>query len=293
MKKPELSIVILNYNTKDLLGDCLSSLESVRNEADFEVIVSDNASTDESVEMVNDKYSWVKCLKGPNTSFANGNNRAREVVRGEFVLFLNSDTVMQEKTLAKTVAYIKSNKDVGVVTCKLVLPNGKPDKDARRRFPTPWISFKRLFLGNAREYWYEDVDKNELQEVDSVEGAFLLTRKIILDKISWFDENYLFDGEDLDLCFRIKKLGYKIIYFPEVSITHLKGATKGKIGGVEKKIPSELILKRRMEGVNSMEYFYRKNLWDSYPLLFNYFVLAGIKLLKLVRYLQIKILYRR
>ena len=288
MKNPELSVIILNYNTKELLEGCLNSLKSVQNEADFEVIVSDNGSMDGSVEMIGDKFPWVKCLKGPNTSFANGNNRAKGVVRGEFILFLNSDTVMHKNTLAKTLAYLKLNKDVGVVTCKLVLPNGKLDKDARRRFPTPWVSFKRLFLTNARQYWYEDVDEDILHEVDSVEGAFLLTRKNILDKVNWFDENYLFDGEDLDLCFRIKKSGYKIIYFPEVSIIHLKGATKGKVEEVKYKVSPELVLKRRMEGVNSMEYFYKKNLWSSYPLAFNYFVLAGIKLLKLMRYLKIK-----
>ena len=289
MKKPELSVIILNYNTKGLLADCLHSLQLVRGEVDFEVIVSDNSSTDGSLEMVANKFPWVKSVAGPNISFANGNNRARKMTLGEFILFLNSDTVVHKDTLAKTVAFLKSNKDVGVVTCKLVLPSGKPDKDARRRFPTPWISFNRLFLGNPRQYWYEDIDEDKILEVDSVEGAFLLTRKNILDKIDWFDENYLFDGEDLDICFRIKKLGYKIIYFPEVAITHIKGATKGKVDGIERKIPPELVLKRRMEGVNSMEYFYKKNLWTSYPLPFDYFVLAGIKLLKLSRYLQIKL----
>jgi hypothetical protein len=291
MKKPELSVIILNYNTKDLLFNCLDSLKKHANGVSLEVIVSDNGSTDGSIEMVSNKFPSVKCLVGPNTSFANGNNRARGVARGEFILFLNSDTVVKENTLAETTAFFKSHKDVGVVTCKLVLPNGKLDKDARRRFPTPWISFKRFFLGNAREYWYESVDENKILEVDSVEGAFLLTRKNILDKVDWFDENYLFDGEDLDICFRIKKLGYKIIYFPEVSITHFKGATKGKVSEFKSKVPPELILKRRMEGVNSMEYFYKKNLWNSYPILFNYFVLSGIKLLKLARYLQVKCLY--
>ena len=289
MKKPELSIIILNYNTKDLLSDCLDSAEKYMNEVSLEVVVSDNSSTDGSIEMVKNKFPWVKCIKGPNTGFANGNNRAKGVVQGEFILFLNSDTVLHTNALAKTVAYLKSNKDVGVVTCKLVLPNGKLDKDARRRFPTPWVSFKRLFLKNTGQYWYEDIDENKLHEVESVEGAFLLTRKSILDEVNWFDEKYLFDGEDLDLCFRIKKLGYKIIYFPEVSIIHIKGATKGKVDGIKNKVSPELILKRRMDGVNSMEYFYKKNLWDSYPLIFNYFVLIGIKLLKLSRYLKIKL----
>ncbi len=287
MNKPELSIVILSHNTKDILVDCLESIEKYKNEAPLEVIVSDNSSTDGSPEMIKKKFSWVKLIEGPNISFSNGNNRARNFVNGEFVLFLNSDTLLHEDALIKTVEYLRKNKEVGVVSCKLVLPNGKLDKDARRRFPTPWISFKRLFLKQAKDYWYEDIDENKTHEVDSVEGAFLLTRKSILDKVNWFDEQYIFDGEDIDLCFSIKKLGYKIVYFPEVSITHLKGASKGKIAGVGSLSP-DLILKRRMDGVNSMEHFYRKNLWDTYPAIFNYFVLIGIKFLKLIRFLQVK-----
>ncbi len=279
MLKPDLSIIILNYNTKELLTNCLNSLKKVSDEVNFEVIVSDNSSTDGSPEMIKKKFPWVKYIEGENISFSNGNNRAKDIASGEFILFLNSDTLVHEDTLTKTVEYLKENKEVGALSCKLVLVDGRLDKDARRRFPTPWISFKRLFLKRTKEYWYEDVNENTTHEVDSVEGAFLLTRKSILDKVGWWDEKYLFDGEDIDLCFRIKKLGYKVIYFPEVYITHLKGATKTKIKS----------LKRRMEGVDSMEYFYRKNLWNSYPLIFNYFVLMGIKLLKLMRFVEAKL----
>ncbi|HTK03900.1 MAG TPA: glycosyltransferase family 2 protein [Alphaproteobacteria bacterium] len=279
MNKPRLSIVILNHNTKELLQDCLKSLEKVKDEINFEVIISDNASTDGSPEIIQKKFSWIKYIEGLNVSFSNGNNRARNIVKGEFILLLNSDTLVHKNTLLKTVNYLEEHEDVGVVTCKLVLPNGKLDKDARRRFPTPWISFRRLFLKNTQEYWYEDIDENTTHEVDSVEGAFLLTRKTILDKVNWLDENYLFDGEDLDLCFNIKKLGYKIVYFPEVSITHVKGATRNKIKS----------LTRKMQGVDSMEYFYKKNLWNNYPLIFNYFVLVGIKFLKLMRFIQMKL----
>ena len=289
MIKPKLSIIILSHNTKDILADCLKSIEKNKNEVRLEVIVSDNASTDGSLAMVKSKFPWVRCIQGPNVSFSNGNNRARDIAQGEFVLLLNSDTLVQKGTLSETVKYLQENEGVGVVTCKLVLPNGKLDKDARRRFPTPWISFNRLFLHNTKAYWYGDIPDNVTHEVDSVEGAFLLTRKDILDKVGWLDEHYLFDGEDIDLCFSIKKLGYKTVYFPEVSIIHLKGASKGKIKDLRKTLSPELVLKRRMDGVNSMEYFYRKNLWSSYPLVFDYFVLLGIKFLKLIRYFQIKL----
>ncbi|MFA6073894.1 MAG: glycosyltransferase family 2 protein [Candidatus Woesearchaeota archaeon] len=279
--KPKLTIIILSYNTKEILLNCLKSLEKVKNEVPCEVIVSDNASNDGSPEMVSKLFPEVKLITGPNISFSNGNNRARDIVNGEYVLFLNSDTLVHKNTLKKTIEYYDSDKDIGALTCKLILANGNLDKDVRRRFPTPWISFNRLFLKNGRKYWYLDVPENQIHEVDAIQGAFLLTKKKILDKIGWFDEKFVFDGEDLDLCFQIKKMGYKIIYFGEASIIHLKKATRNKI--------SDINLKRKMEGVNSMEYFYRKNLWNKYPLIFNYFVLLGIKFLKLIRFIQAKI----
>jgi len=224
MKK--LSIVILNHNTSKILKDCLKSLEKARNELDFDVIVSDNDSSDDSVDMVKNNFSLVNILQGPNISFSNGNNRARKYIKTKYVLFLNSDTIVHKNTLKECVNYLENHEDVGALTCKLILPDGTLDKDARRKFPTPWISFKRLFLRNSKEYWYEESDENKTHEVDAIQGAFFLTKKEILDKVGWFDEKYKFDGEDLDLCFQIKKVGYKIIYYPEASITHLKKATK-------------------------------------------------------------------
>ncbi len=279
MNKYKLSIIILNHNTKDLLFDCLKSLERVKNELNFEVIVSDNASTDGSVDVIKNNFKSAKIITGPNISFSNGNNRARKIAQGRYVLFLNSDTLVHKNTLKKCVEYLENYKDVGALTCKLVLPDGQLDKDARRRFPTPWIAFNRLFLGNGGKYWYEDISPDKTHEVDAIEGAFFLTRKNILDKVNWLDEKFIFDGEDLDLSYQIKKVGYKIIYYPEISITHIKKASKKSYSGIT----------RKMQGISSMEYFYRKNLWNNYPLAFNHFVLLGIKLLKLVRYIQAKL----
>lgn len=281
MEKPKLSIIILNHNTKDILVDCLKSIEKVKNELSFEVIVSDNASSDGSQEVVRKNFEWVKLIEGPNISYSNGNNRARKYVNGKYVLFLNSDTIVHKETLRKTVNYLENNPEVGALTCKLVLKNGELDYDARRRFPTPWISFNRLFLGNGRKYWYLDVPSDKTQEVDAIQGAFFMSPKKVLDEVRWLDEKFSFDGEDLDLCFQIKKSGYKVVYFPEVSITHLKKATRDSV--------PEIKLKRKMEGVNTMEYFYKKNFWGDYPIIFNYFVLTGIKLLKLLRYIQVKL----
>lgn len=280
MKKPMLSIVILNHNTKSLLFDCLMSLKKVINEVPFEVIVSDNASTDGSPEMVKNEFNWVRMVEGPNTSFSNGNNRARKVVQGKYILLLNSDIVVHSGTLKKCVEYLEKHHNVGALTCKLVLPDGSLDKDARRRFPTPWIFIKAFLFNNRDEYWYLNISPDVTHEVEAIQGAFFLTTKMVLDKVGWLDESFKFDGEDLDLSFQIKKAGYKIIYYPETSITHIKKATRNKL--------TDIRVERKIQGVNSLIYFYKKNMWNRYPAMINGLVIIGLNFLKMVRFLMVK-----
>lgn len=276
----KLSVVILNHNTKDLLETCLRYAYGQDSKNSFEVIVSDNDSIDQSVEMVKKKFPKTKILQGENISFSNGNNRVKDKVNGKYILFINTDTFLKDKkTFEKIISFFEKDKKSGALTCKLVLENGRLDKDCRRRFPTPQISFSRLILGNGKKYWYEEIDENQTHEVESIQGAFFLTKKSILDKVGWFDENYKFDGEDIDLCFQIKKMGYKIFYYPKVTALHLKKATR-KIVSKKKSV------ERKTEGVNSMEYFYKKNMWDKYPIVVNYFVIFGINLLKLFRFMK-------
>jgi len=290
MKKPLLTIVILNYNTKELLEDCLNSVKAHINEVPLEVIVSDNSSADGSPEMIRKKFPWVKYTEGPNEGFSKGNNRAKPLVAGEMVLFLNPDTIVHKNVFAETVRFLKEHPDVGAVTCKLVLPNSKMDKDTRRRFPTPKIAFQHLILGNGKAYWYEDISENITHEVEAIQGAFFLTRKKVLDEVGWFDEKYFFDGEDIDLCYQIHKAGYKIFYYPEVTVTHLKGVTKGKVSEWKHKVSPKQRKKIRLAGVTSMERFFRKNLWKKYPLVFDYFVVFGIKVFKVFRYIKVALL---
>ena len=178
----------------------------------------------------------------------------------------------------------------------MVLPDGKLDKDARRSFPTPWVALTHLVLKLDRvfprsalfsRYWYGYLDENATHEVDAIQGAFFLVRKKILDQVGWFDEDYFLDGEDIDLSWQIKEAGWKIVYYPKVSILHLKGVTKGKNKARRGKVPLKERLKYRLSGVRSMEIFYRKRLWARYPMLVNYLVLTGIKMLKLARALMV------
>jgi len=291
---PEVSIIILNYNTKNLLRKCLESLKKVSGEIEFETIVVDNASSDGSFEMLKKDFRWVKVIRNKeNLGFAKGNNSARSFCRGKFILFLNSDTIVLKRTLYESVRFLKRNKNVGALTCKIVLPDGSLDKDARRSFITPWIGLTHIFLKLDRifpksrlfsRYWYGYIPANKTHEIDALQGAFLLSRKEVLDEVGWFDEDYFLDGEDIDICWKIKKAGFKIFYFPKVKIIHLKGASKGKIKKIST-IPLSERIKYRIAGVDSMEIFYRKHLWDEYPKLLNYAVISGIKLLKAIRIL--------
>jgi hypothetical protein len=280
MKK--LSIIIVSYNTKELLADCLSSLNKVKDEVSFETIVSDNGSLDGSLQMVRENFPGVSLIENNrNLGFAKGNNAARSYVNGEIVLFLNSDVVIRKNTLRKTVKYLDDNKDVGAVTCKIVLPDGSLDKDARRSFPTPWVSLThfsgldRLFSKSYlfSKYWYGYRKPDATHEVDVLQGAFFMVRREILNDVGWFDESYFLDGEDIDLSWKIKNAGWKIMYYPKVSIIHVKKGSKLKARS----------LKNIMAGVDSMEIFYKKRLWNKYPAILNFCVLIGIKAIKLAR----------
>lgn len=292
MKK--LSIVILSYNTKELLRNCLKSIWNHKDEADLEVIVSDNGSSDGSVEMVKHDFPEVLLIENKkNLGFAAGNNKARNLVKGEYVLILNSDTEIKKNSLKETVGYLETHADVGAATCKIVLPNGKPDPDARRTFPTPLVAFShfsgidRIFPNSKllAKYWYGYLSEDLTHEVDVVQGAFTLVRKKAIDEVGWYDEDYFLDGEDIDVCWKIKRAGYKIVYYPKVSILHIKGASKGKEHSFGRVTKQERI-KFINAGVDSMEIFYKKRLWNKYPLLLNLSVILGIKSLKGLRYIK-------
>jgi hypothetical protein len=299
MKKNKLSIVILSYNTKELTLNCLESVMKVKSEVDLEVIVPDNSSVDGSVEAIRQQFPKVTVIENKaNLGFAAGNNVAQTKVSGEYILFLNSDTIVYPNVLKETTKYLDDNPKVGVITCKVVLPNGELDKDTRRSFVTPWIGLTHIFLKLDRffptsklfaKYWYGYLSSDVIHEVDAIQGAFFLTRKSVLDKVGWWDADYFLDGEDIDLCFRIHELGYKIIYYPKVKITHYRGASKGKTNKA-RNVPLSEKLKFRMAGVNSQEIFYRKHLWSRYPLVLNLFVIIGIRLLKLLRIVKTVVL---
>jgi len=302
VKKVKLSIVILSLNTKDLLEKCLVSLTKVAGEVNFEVIVVDNGSTDGSIEMLRNFqfsiFNFQIIQNGENLGFAAGNNRARSIVNGEYILFLNSDTEVYKGTLAATVGYLDEHNDVGAVTCRTVLPDGRDDKDARRSFPTPWVALAHfLYLdrvfpksGIFARYWYGYEPANKEHDIDVLQGAYCMIRTSLMNKIGWFDEDYFLDGEDIDLCWKIREAGYRIVYYPKVKILHIKGATKGK-QNARKNVRLEERLRYVTRGVESMRIFYKKHLWDRYPVFVNWFMMVAIEAKKLQRIVKVYLDY--
>jgi GT2 family glycosyltransferase len=184
-KQFDISIVILSYNTKDLLFDCLTSLLAVVKELPFEVIVVDNNSPDGTVDFLQSaKISrQMKPLhlqivaNTENLGFAKGNNSARTIAKGKYILFLNPDTLVHKGTLTESFSYITDHSDIGAITCKILLPDGSLDKDARRSFPTPWVALThfskldKIFPTSQffSRYWYGYISSDTIHDIDSLQ----------------------------------------------------------------------------------------------------------------------------
>jgi len=293
MKNPKLSVVILSFNTKESLRNCLLSLSKVRDEVDFEVIVPDNGSIDGSPEMVEKEFPWVKkVLKiGKNLGFAAGNNIALRSINSEFVLLLNPDTILFPKTIKTVLDYMKENEKVGAATCRVELPSGKLDYSCHRGFPTPWNALcyfsgvskmfpnSKFFSGYTASY--QNLD--QIHEIDALTGAFALIRTKAGQSVQWFDEDYFWNGEDIDLCYKLKGKGWKVIYIPEVKITHFKGSASG-LNKSGKGRPDKLIKKKAaFSSTQVMRLFYKKNLAKKYPFFIDWLVYLGIYLMEIFR----------
>lgn len=277
----KLSIVIVNYNAGDYLNNCLTSLEKVRGEISFDVWIVDNASKDDSLETAEKNFPNVKYIKNDdNLGFGKANNIALRQIKTEYILLLNPDSEVLPGTLKYMVKYMDENPKVSVATCRVEKEDGSLDWASHRGFPTPWASFLYYFLKDDTLYHLTNRDFKNDHEVDAVAGAFFITRKDVLEKVGLFDEDYFLYAEDLDLCYRIKQLGYKVMYVPEVKIIHHKGISSGL-----KKHSQEIStasLQSRKRAFNSfyetMIIFYKKHLAKKYPFLINWLVYLGINL---------------
>ncbi|MCL5783784.1 MAG: glycosyltransferase family 2 protein [Patescibacteria group bacterium] len=277
--KRNLSVVILNYNTGDYLIKCLKSLMAAKEEADMDIWVVDNNSSDDSLQKAQKLFPKLNyILNQENVGFTKGNNLALRQVKSEYILILNPDTEVLPKTLETLLDYLENHPQVGAISPKVELSDGSLDWASHRGFPTPLASLLYYVFKNDSLYHLTNRDFSQPHEVDSLTGAFILTKKEVLDKVGLFDEEYYMYADDIDLCFRIKKAGYKIIYFSKVKIIHYKGISSGIKKHSEGLTTADFTAKLRSVNAfyETMKIFYRKNLAGHYPFFVNWLVFLGI-----------------
>ncbi|HNW08963.1 MAG TPA: glycosyltransferase family 2 protein [bacterium] len=231
--KPDLSIVIVSWQVKDLLKKCLKSIEQAGKNLSIETWLVDNASSDGSVAMARHLFPQMKVIANRhNLGFARANNQALRQIKSDYVLILNPDTELREDTLIKSLNFMKQNPQCGIMGCQIINPDGSLQPSIRR-LPTIWPIFLLLIkapkffskLPAIDKYLATDFDYTKEQKVEQVMGAFMVIKKELLDKIGLFDEKFFVWFEEVDLCRRTLKAGYQIIYNPEISMIHYGGAS--------------------------------------------------------------------
>lgn len=268
----ELSITICSWNTHDDLQDCLRSLEALRDEASFEVLVIDNNSEDASADMVAQEFPWVRLYAmQQNLGFTGGHNFAIEQRCAPDALLLNSDTVVHPGALRCLIDYVRTHPDTGIVGPKLLNPDGSLQFSCRH-FPNPAAAlFRNTFLGRlfpnnpyTREYLMSDWGHDQAKEVDWVSGAAFVATQAFLEKVGPMDPQFFMFCEDVDWCFRAWEAGFKVIYLPQAVVTHA-------IGRSTDKAPNRMIGRFH----RSMLRFYQKNMLPKVSPFLRPFALAG------------------
>lgn len=233
----KLSIVILCWNDRKVIADCLRSIFDHTHSTEFEVIVSDNGSTDGSVEFIRTSYPSVQVIEnGRNLRFAKANNVGIRASRGQYVLILNPDTIIHENTLDTMVTLADRQPEAGAFGCRVLNSDGSYQVSARpfASFRGEWITaFYLRVLGRVNEWFaadnYVGWNGKTQREVAWVSGCFILVRGELLKSLGGFDEQFFYYYEDMDLCRRIWQAGYPILYIPDAVITHLGGqSTKNR-----------------------------------------------------------------
>jgi N-acetylglucosaminyl-diphospho-decaprenol L-rhamnosyltransferase len=264
----DLSVVILNYNTREHLRVCLDSLLREGSTSisggpiEAEVLVVDNASTDGSVDMLDTEFTWATLIRSPrNGGFAHGNNLALRRARGDAILVLNPDTLMPQQGIAHLMQQLTGHPEAGVVGPKLLRPDGTMHLACRRSFPTPSVAFyrltglSRLFASSPRfgRYNLTFVDPDLAIEVDSVCGACLLIRRSVVERVGLLDERFFMYGEDLDWCLRTQQAGWTVRYEPGIVVQHQHGAAS-----------RQRALRTTYHFFRAMDLFYRKHYVNRY-----------------------------
>lgn len=233
----QLSVIIVNYNVPYFLEQAIISVQKAAKNVSAEIIVVDNASSDNSVEIIQSKFSDViRIANKENLGFSKANNQGIAIAKGQYILLLNPDTVVQEDTFEKCLAFFDKHADCGAIGVKMIDGKGNFLPESKRALPTPKVSFYKAFgfsylFPKSKifgKYHLGYLDENENHEVEILSGAFMFIKKEVLDKTGGFDESFFMYGEDIDLSYRIILAGYKNYYLADTSIIHYKGESTKK-----------------------------------------------------------------
>ena len=261
----DVSIIIVNYNTAHLLGRMFAALEAGRGDLTLQVIVVDNASRDNSLQVLRTQQLEAELIATPtNPGFGRANNQALPLVRGRYVLLLNTDAFVSPDTLPKTVNFMDGHPQCGVLGVKLVGEDGALQPSCRY-FPTPWNVFlassglQRFFSG-TRLVDDLDWDHASVRECDWVPGCFYLVRREVIDRVGLFDPRYFLYCEEVDHCRAVRRAGWSVVYYPFTQVVHLGGESAASAGPVHRigrqisalQVESELLYFRKHHGIGGV-----------------------------------------
>lgn len=281
----QLSVVILNYNVRYFLEQCVLSVQNALESIDAEIIVVDNNSQDESCHMMKQRFPNVKLIENKeNLGFPKGNNIGVAQAKGEYVCILNPDTVVAEDTFIKVLAFAKKQSDLGIVGVKLIDGTGRFLPESKRGIPTPWVAFTKI-MGLYKlfpksktfgKYYAEDLNENQTGKVEILVGAFMFLNRDLYLEVGGFDEDCFMYSDDIDLSYRILKKGKSNYYFHETTILHYKG---------ESTVKDDVYIRRFQE---AMQFFYEKHFSSngSGSVLFSFFMQIGIVFFSFVKMFQ-------
>lgn len=282
----QLSVIILNYNVRYFLEQCVLSVEKAIQHLEAEIIVVDNHSSDDSCAMMRARFPHIKLIENKaNVGFPKGNNIAVKEAKGEYVCILNPDTVVAEDTFEKILnsQLIIRNAQLGILGCKLIDGTGNFLPESKRGIPTPWVAFTKIFglykfFPNStlfNQYYAQHLNENQTGEVDILVGAFMVMTRELYEQLAGFDEDCFMYADDIDLSYRALLQGKKNYYFAETTVIHYKGESTVKDG---------TYMKRFQEAMN---FFYKKHFKGS--LFFSLFMKIGIVFFSLVKRFQGKV----
>ncbi|MEA9411791.1 glycosyltransferase family 2 protein [Flavobacterium sp. PL02] len=277
----QLSVIILNYNVRYFLEQCVLSVQQALKDIDSEIIVIDNNSPDDSCDMIRSCFPDVKLIANTeNLGFPKGNNIGVLQAKGDYICILNPDTVVAEDTFTKVLAFAKEQQDLGIVGVNLIDGAGNFLPESKRGVPTPWVAFTKItglykYFPKSKyfnRYYAQHLSENQTGKVEILVGAFMVMKRDLYNEVGGFDEDCFMYSDDIDLSYMVLKKGKKNYYYAETTVIHYKG---------ESTVKDEKYMKRFQSAMN---FFYKKHFKVSF--LFSLFMKTGIVFFSIVKMIQ-------